>query len=162
MKLKTVITVSKKLLMPREEQLAKSLLTPSGAMLSWLAMLPLIMLALCFMAGCATHLDPTGVYGAQTNGAILFSADSTIVNGYNAMDAFLVWEAANHAFLATNAPAAVKAANTIRAKAPQWRDTAVALRNAYASNATASNATALATGLAVIETAINQTTNYVK
>lgn len=120
------------------------------------------MAILVALSGCATKLDPAGVYGSQTNGMALYQADLAIVTAYNELDAFVTWEQANHSFLASNAPAAVAAANTIRAKAPEWRDTAVVLRNTYAAQPTGSNYNAMQTGLAVLQAAVSQATNYLQ
>ena len=124
------------------------------------AFLAVATIAASFTEGCATKLDPAGVYGSQTNGMVLYQADLTITTAYNEFDAFLSWETANHAWLVTNAPQVVAAANSIRVNAPKWIASAVALRQSYAANATAENATALNTALSVITTAVSQAQTY--
>jgi hypothetical protein len=67
--------------------------------------------------GCATtkNLDTTGVYKGDT---YLYNIDSTIVRTYQVVDAFLVFETQNQAFIKTNSPEIFNVANQIRAGAP--------------------------------------------
>lgn len=120
-----------------------------------------IFLSLSTLTGCnRATLAPGGVYSAQANGTNIYQADLAIVTSYDELDAFVTWEKANHAWLASNYPPVVASANNIRVNAPHWRDTAVKLRNAYAAISTAANSNAMATAIAVMEAGANQVTNY--
>ena len=111
--------------------------------------------------GCKTQtLDTAGVYGAQTNGIVLYQIDSVLTDAKDTFDVFLKQEDSLHSYLKTNAPAVVSTANTIRRNAPKWFSTAEALRGVYISNPTASNLLSLQTATAVIAVGLTQVTNY--
>lgn len=130
--------------------------------ISFLAIAAAVAVAVCAMVvGCGTTLAPGGPYAAMTNGTNIYKADLSIVTSYNELDAFVSWESSNHAWVASNYPAIVPIANNVRSNAATWEATAVALRNAYVANSTVSNQTAMATAIAVMQAAVNQTSNYI-
>jgi hypothetical protein len=110
--------------------------------------------AAALAGGCATQLDPSGVYrGDQT----LYSADMAIANSFAVFDAFLRYEHANRANVS---PEATEFADRLRRESPKWFKRAVALRDAYALAPSAETRSGLQTSLAVLREAITQTTLY--
>lgn len=133
---------------------------PVGSVTGMVLILGMLSLA---AVGCSkTTLAPGGAYANMPNGTNAFNADLPIVTAYNEMDAFVVSEANNHAWYASNFPVAVTAANYIRANGSNWCDTAVAARKAFVANSSSSNQTVLDNALAVISVAVSQATNYIK
>ena len=108
-------------------------------------------LGLALLTGCGT-LDPAGVYHGDKT---LYAADQVLADAYDALHGFVQWEYDNRAALAGQ-PAIRLAADRVRAQAPQWFHSALALRDAYAANPTAPNQDALTSALAVIQAAVSQ------
>ena len=98
----------------------KKYLTPVFAIASLLAIL----------VGCATNdnLDKSGKYNGDT---YLYNADNTIVNSYNIVDSFLIWELSNNDYIKTNLPDVFAAANKIRKDAPVVLSTISLVRSKY-------------------------------
>jgi len=97
--------------------------------------------------------------GAYNQDEILYRADTAITTGYDVLHTFVKFEYTNRAALASK-PQIKKAADKIRAGAPVWIGSAVALREAYASAPTAENRDKLQASLAVLRAALLEATNY--
>ena len=108
-------------------------------------------LGMTVLTGCGT-LDPAGVYHGDK---LLYTADVTLADAYDALHGFVQWEYANRAALASQ-PAIRESADRVRAEAPQWFASALAVRDAYAAAPTTANQSALASALAVIQAAVTQ------
>jgi len=108
-------------------------------------------LSLAALTGCGT-LDPAGVYHGDKP---LYTADVALTGAYDALHAFVRWEYENRAALASQ-PEIRQAADRVRAQAPQWFASAMALRDAYAATPSTANQSALASALAVIQAAVTQ------
>jgi hypothetical protein len=107
------------------------------------------------LSGCGT-LNPGGVYAGDN---ALYQADLTIATSYDVLHSFVLFEYENRAGLA-NAPEIQLFANKVRAGAPQWFATALALRDAYASNPAGATKTALQQAVDVLRTATLESTRY--
>lgn len=90
---------------------------------------------------------------------VLYNADFGIAVAYDALHAFVKFEFDNRAAMA-GTPAIKAAADKIRAGAPGWFKSAVAVRDAYASNPNAENRSALQQALDVLQTAIVEANRY--
>lgn len=108
-----------------------------------------------FSGGCGS-LDPEGAYKGDK---VLYSADRTITEAYDAMHAFVKWEFQNRAALAEN-PEITKAADSIRSGAQKWITSAIALRDAYAAAPTSENNQRLQTALSILKQAIAEAAGY--
>lgn len=97
-----------------------------------------------FIYGCATkaNLDPAGAYNGDT---YLYNIDETIVNSYNLVDTFLVWEEQNNAYIKVNLPSVFSEANTIRVTTPPYIKTIKLFRDAYVNLKGSTNTAAFAT-----------------
>jgi hypothetical protein len=82
------------------------------------------------MSSCTTpdDLDPNGPYQKD---AYLYNIDASIIASYNIVDAFLIFELQNNAFIKTNAPVVFELANTIREKTPSTLKNINQARNLY-------------------------------
>jgi len=107
------------------------------------------------LAGCGT-LNPEGPYGGDK---ALYDADSTITMTYDALHAFVKWEYENRAALASM-PEIKHHSDTIRKQAPQWFNSAVAIRDAYQQAPSAGTRDALMSSLAVLRQAMTEATRF--
>lgn len=105
--------------------------------------------------GCGS-LDKTGVYAGDK---ALYDADLTIATSYELLHTFVQFEYDNRAMLA-NTPEVKRYADSVRAGAPQWFATAIALRDAYKSNPAEATRTSLQQALDVLREATVQSTKY--
>jgi hypothetical protein len=90
---------------------------------------------------------------------VLYNADFAIATAYDALHGFVTFEFQNRAAL-TNTPAIKQAADKIRAGAPNWFASAVAVRDAYAGNPSVENRTALQKALDTLQSAIVEANRY--
>lgn len=102
------------------------------------------------------QFDATGVYHGDQ---FLYQTDQAVVTTFNLFDVYVKWEYNNRALL-TSRPEVRKSADYIRANAKQWRNTVLALRDAYAANPSADNKLNLTKALAVIQAAMTEATQY--
>jgi len=85
------------------------------------------------LPGCATQIDPAGVYGPSgefgtNNNFFILSVDKTLGDSKQTLNAFVTWELQNRPSL----PASVtKVADTIRDEAPLWFTNAYIARSNY-------------------------------
>jgi hypothetical protein len=110
--------------------------------------------ALATFSGCGT-LAP-GVYDQDE---ILYRADTAITTGYDVLHAFVAFEYANRAALASK-PEIKRAADRVRTHAPLCIGSAIALREAYAAAPTRENRDKLQASLAVLRAALLEATTY--
>lgn len=110
------------------------------------------LIALCLLTGCGT-LDPGGAYDSKP----LYTADASIVAVHDTLHAYVQWE---YQMRGQCSEAATKHADYIRLNVAQWRDTVMALRDAFAANPSEQNRAALDRYMAVIRTALTQATIY--
>ncbi len=132
-------------------------------------------IALCLLgfAGCGgcgsldkgTPDRPSPYGGVDAAGAmktpdrVLFDADLAIATFYDALQGFVKWEFDNRASL-SGTPAVKQAADKIRAGAPQWFKSAVAVRDAYAGNPSDENRNMLRKALDTLQAAIAESNRY--
>ncbi len=121
--------------------------------LEWLSQ---VAFACCLFAGCATKLDPTGVYKGDT---VLYEADNTIVTGHDLLQDFVNWEA-NYRSTLAQWPEIRQFADKVVAEGPGWFASASALRDAYKANPSDASKTALQAATDIIHTALAQATQY--
>lgn len=112
--------------------------------------------ALCFFSSGCAPLDPAGVYHGDQ---VLHKAELTITTSYDVIHTYVTWEKENRAALAAY-PEIKTSAEVMRAGAKQWFATANALHDAYAASPTPENRDALATALAVLQTALDEAVKY--
>ena len=95
------------------------------------------------LVGCATtaNLDVAGAYGGDT---FLYNTDQTIVQTYNIIDQFLIWETANKDYVKANLPQVYNGANSIRTNAPLVLTLISIDRSLYVSLKSSTNTTAFA------------------
>lgn len=105
---------------------------------------------------CQTRLDPAGPYHGD---ALLWEVDGVIVNGHDALQAFVTWEEDNRPALAA-VPSIKLLADRIVAQGPSWFSTALALRDAYKANPSAENKTALDLGTSLLRASIKEALTY--
>lgn len=101
-------------------------------------------------------LHPDGVYKSDQ---ILHKSELVTTTSYEVIHTYVTWEKENRAALAS-IPEIKQSADVMRANAKQWFATANALRDAYAAAPTPENKDALATSLAVLQTALNEAVKY--
>jgi len=132
-------------------------------------------IAACFLAlsgcgGCGAldkgTVEKPSPYGGvdaagqlKTPDRVLYDADFAIATAYEALHSFVKFEFDNRAGLAST-PAVKQAADKIRAGAPGWFKSAVAVRDAYAKSNTLENRTALQKELDVLAQAIAEANRY--
>jgi hypothetical protein len=114
----------------------------------------LLILILSFV-GCA-NLAPDGVYKQDK---VLYQADQAITASFTGLHAFVKWEKDNRVYL-KQWPEVKVAADKVRANARRWRDSAVALRNAYKNDPSAVNKKYLDAALDVLSQALLEATQY--
>lgn len=116
-----------------------------------------LLLAFCslLILGCKS-LDPAGPYHGDK---VTADADAVIVAAYETLHTFVAWEFDNRAALA-GTPEVTKFADSIRAGAQNWIQSAIAVRDAYAASPTAENRTALTRALDSLRAAILQARKY--
>ena len=107
------------------------------------------------LAGCGS-LDPTGVYQGNT---ALYQADVALASSYEVLHGFVQWEYDNRAAMSST-PAIKAAADRVRAGAPQWFGSALALRDAWQANPSSTNQASLQQCLAVIQQATLEAIGY--
>jgi hypothetical protein len=107
------------------------------------------------LAGCGS-LDPTGVYQGNT---ALYQTDVALASSYEVLHGFVQWEYDNRAAMSST-PAIKAAADRVRAGAPQWFGSALALRDAWQANPTSTNQASLQQSLAVIQQATLEAIGY--
>jgi hypothetical protein len=107
--------------------------------------------------GCKSReLAPAGVYQGDKT---LYNADKVISESYDVMTAFLRYEVQNREVLRST-PEVSKAADNIRDNAQRWTKSAVALRDAYASNPTSDNKNKLNQAIAILRQAVTEASGY--
>lgn len=106
--------------------------------------------------GCATTLDPQGVYHGDK---VTYVADEVTVSLFEVLDGFTEWELRNRAVL-SDRPKVHAFAQKIRTEAPTWFASLSAVKKAYAANPTAANKQAFEQALAVIRAAVTEATIY--
>lgn len=89
----------------------------------------------------------------KTPDRVLYDSDFAIATAYSVVHSFVKYEYDNRAALA-GTPEIKKSADKIRAGAPGWFKSAVAVRDAYAANPTVENRTALQKALDVLQQAV--------
>jgi hypothetical protein len=109
------------------------------------------------LVGC-NSLAPSGPYKGDT---VLYGADKTITEGYDALRIFVKWEYDNRAALEAW-PEIHIGANYVRSNAQLWVSSAQALRDTYAAHPSAENKDKLLAALAVLRSALAQTAVYMK
>jgi len=117
------------------------------------------MLSVALIGGCTNGcgtLAPQGVYQGDK---FLYDADLAITTGYEVMHRFVKWEYENRAVL-KETPEIKKAADRVRAGAPEWIASAIKLRDAYKANPTEENRTAFQKALDTIRQAVREATGY--
>lgn len=108
--------------------------------------------------GCKSrNLDPAGAYQSDKT---LYTADKTIVEAYEVMDAFVKFEYSNRQALAST-PEVGKAADEIRRNAQKWIKSAIGLRDAYAGSPTPDNRSKLDDAIRVLRQAITDAQRYI-
>lgn len=127
----------------------------SGVIAAYLAVFALMMVALFLAPGCGS-LSPDGPYAGDE---ILYTADQTIVTSYDLLHTFVTWEYENRAALASQ-PEIKRAADHVRANAPQWIASASALREAYAANPTPETRRSLQGAIGVLRAALTEAVRY--
>lgn len=118
--------------------------------------LPLFAFLLMFVVSCG-HLASDGPYKGDK---FLYETDNTIVTSFEMLHSFVSWEYSNRTILAGH-PEIKASADVVRKNAKRWRDSAIALRKAYAANPTQENKDALTTSIKVIQTALTEATSYI-
>ncbi len=102
---------------------------------------------------CGT-LDKSGVYAGDKT---LYGTDVVISSSYELIHSFVLFAYQN----SENLPPEVNAAaNRIRAQAPQWFSTALALRDAYKLNPTSENNSRMQQALDVLRAAVAESAKY--
>ena len=104
--------------------------------------------------GCNATLDPAGVYQGDN---ILYNAEKATTTAYKTFDAFLKWEHQHRAILPVEVS---RAADVVRLNAKKWIDSAIALRDAYATNPTPENRKKLDTALSILDAALAEAARY--
>ncbi len=107
------------------------------------------------VAGCGS-LDSTGVYQGNE---VLYQTDVALASSYEVLHGFVQWEYDNRAAISST-PAIKAAADRVRAGAPQWFSSALALRDAWQGNPTPTNQASLQQSLAVIQQATLEAIGY--
>lgn len=112
------------------------------------------LLCLIGFVACKASLDKSGVYAQPGGGGMfLFTVDKTLVDSKETLNAFVSWEFAHHAQVASTWPAISQAADNIRANAPSWFADALELRGVYVTASTLVNSNALNARVQLIQTA---------
>ncbi len=124
----------------------------SRGAVSWVT--SLVILA-AVLTGCG-HLQTPGPYNADK---VLYDADLLIASSYDLLHNFVTFEFQNRAILASD-PAIKQAADRVRAGAPRWFGSALALRDAYKASPNDPNKTALLAALDIIRAATAEVTKY--
>lgn len=114
-----------------------------------------LLFAALVLLGCKS-LDPAGPYRGDSK---LYAQDVGIRAAYDTIHTFVLWEYQNRKALEKN-PEIRRSADTMRAGAPKWMASAVALRDAYASVPSSSNLAALQQSLAVLKAAMVQASQH--
>lgn len=111
---------------------------------------PLILAVLIY--GCAT--TQTG------SDPVVIDAEKATSIGVETINTFLKIEYDNQALVKSKVPSVHSFANSLRIHAPQWIASVRSLTAAYKNNRTPQNKANLETGLAVLQAAITQATQY--
>jgi hypothetical protein len=111
--------------------------------------------ATLLLAGCAS-LDPNGVYQGNLT---LYQTDVALASSYDVLHGFVEWEYNNRAAMSST-PAIKAAADRVRAGAPQWFASALALRDAWQANPSSTNQASLQQSLALIQQATVEAIAY--
>lgn len=119
-----------------------------------LFLIPIILLGLAF-SGCAKLAKDGPYHGDQ----VLFEADRAITATFDVLKSFVKWEHENRSLLA-GTPEIKRAADKVRLNAKRWRDSAIALRDAYRSDPTAENKQYLEAALDILQTAAVEASAY--
>ena len=106
-----------------------------------------------YQVGCGT-LNKSGVYAGNNT---LYAADLTISSAYELLHSFVSFELQARDSLP---PEVRQAADRIRAGAPQWFASALALRDAYKGNPTQASSDNLQKALDVLRAAVAEATHY--
>jgi hypothetical protein len=133
-----------------------------------LLLVGLLTLSLLPMAetGCKTKLAPGGAYSqVDTNGVSqplsgLYSTDVSIDASKRVIQSFLQWEQANRPLVQAQWPGVTSYAIKLSNDAPKWLQSAVALRDAYASNPSAANKSAFDAAMDVLNQAVTEAQKY--
>jgi hypothetical protein len=110
-----------------------------------------------FETGCHTQLSGTGVYGTDT---AAYDMDLAISTSKNVIESFLTWEKANRPLLSTKYPDIRVYADKLRAEAPGWLKSAVAVRDSYATTHSQTDKTAFDAAMSVLDQAVTQAQTY--
>jgi hypothetical protein len=110
--------------------------------------------------GCHKTLAPEGVYAQPQGGGVVgYNTDLSITTAKDIFDAFLSWEKSNRPAL-SKTPEVRQYADKLRAEAPAWFKSAVALSDAYKASPTTDNLNAFNAAMAVIQSAVGQAQQY--
>lgn len=110
--------------------------------------------------GCRKTLAPGGAYTQVGGGGIVgYNTDLSITTSKDVIEVFLTWEKSNRAAL-VKTPEVRVYADKLRAEAPAWIKSAVALSDAYKANPTTENLNAFNASMSVIQAAVGQAQQY--
>jgi hypothetical protein len=110
--------------------------------------------------GCNKTLAPGGAYTQVGGGGIVgYNTDLSITTSKDVIEVFLTWEKSNRAAL-VKTPEVRVYADKLRAEAPAWIKSAVALSDAYKANPTTENLNAFNASMSVIQAAVGQAQQY--
>ncbi len=120
-----------------------------------------LLFALCFTlvgfgpSGCSnTTLHKNGVYAEDRT---LFEADKATTTGARLMRKFVEWE---QKYRSTLPPEVSRASDKVFLNGDKWIDSAVALREAYATNPSKENKLALENSLRLIQSVLDEVARY--
>jgi hypothetical protein len=116
-----------------------------------------LLLGLLAFPGCVKRqLDPAGVYQGDS---YLFQTELSINTSYEVIHTFVKWEKDNRDIL-RQWPEVKKAADRMRAGAPDWFKTANAAHDAYKVNPGDQTKSELELSVAILRTALLEATRY--
>ena len=95
----------------------------------------------------------------KTPDRVLYDADFAIATAYEGLHGFVKWEYDNRQALSST-PEIKQAADKIRAGAPAWFKSAIAVRDAYAGNPSADTRSALQKALDTLQAALAEANRY--
>ena len=108
------------------------------------------------LSGCATTLNPQGIYRGDK---VMYQAELAIPATYNVVNSFLIFEENNRAAL-SGWPEVKKFADGIRKTYPSAEATAHVMLNAYKANPNPGNAENLTKALDVLRAALTGASAY--
>ncbi len=118
-----------------------------------------VLLAVASLAFCACGtLDKSGVYAGDQ---ILYDSEVAAPAAFAFFQTFVKWEFDNRAVLPADVGVpAKKAADFIRANAPQWKTSVLTLHDAYVASPTPENRKSLESVLGLIRGALTEAAKY--